>query len=86
MENKKGFIGSLISIIIALALIIGGYIWWQKISAKNMENVTKEASEEAGVEIDSQYTSPQGQVDAVRDMVGKIQDKENERIENELNK
>ena len=84
MENKKGFIGSLISIIIALALIIGGYFWWQKISVKNTENVIKEASEEAEVEIDSQYTSPQGQVDAIRDMVGKIQDKENAKIENEL--
>lgn len=83
-KNKKGFIGGIICIIISVAIIIGVYFWWQKMSVKNLKNVTKKASQEAGVEIDTQDTSPQGQVNAVRDMMGKIQDKRNAEIEKEL--
>ena len=86
MTNKKGFIGGFIYIIAAVFIIVGVYFWWQKMSVESVKNAAKKASEEAGVEINTQNVSPQGQVDAVRDMVGKIQDKENKKIENELNK
>lgn len=86
MTNKKGFIGGFICIIAVVVVIVGVYIWWQKMSVESVKNAAKKASEEAGVEINTQNVSPQGQVDAVRDMVGKIQDKENKKIENELNK
>lgn len=85
-KNKKGFIGGFICIIAAVFIAVGIYFWWQKMSVKSIENATKKASEEAGVEINTQNVSPQGQVDAVRDMVGKIQDKENAKIENEMKK
>jgi uncharacterized protein HemX len=86
MQNKKGFIGGLVSILIALAIIIGGYFWWQKISVENLQKTTEKAAQDAGVEIDAQNVTPQGQVDAVRDMVGKVQDKENAKIKEELEK
>jgi cytoskeletal protein RodZ len=86
MKNKKGFVGGLISIIITVAIILGMYIWWQKMTVKNLQDTTKKAAQDAGVEINTQDASPQGQVNAVRDVVGKIQDKENAEIENEMKK
>ena len=83
-KNKKGFIGGLAMIIIAVAIIVGAYFLWQKNSLKNIEDTIKKSSEEAGVEINAQDASPQGQVNAVRDAVNKIQDKENSRIKNEI--
>ena len=85
-KNKKGFVGSAISIIISLAIIFGIYFWWQKMSVKNLQDTTKKAAQDAGVEINTQDATPQGQVNAVRDMVEKVQDKENAAIENELKK
>ena len=84
MKNKKGFVGGLVSIIITVAIILGLYFWWQKMSVKNLQNTTQKASQEAGVEINTQDASPQGQVNAVRDLVGKVQNKENAKIENEM--
>jgi flagellar biosynthesis/type III secretory pathway M-ring protein FliF/YscJ len=87
MKNKKGFISVLISVIVALAIIIGGYFLWQKITMKNLQKTTEKAAEEAGIEIETPNdNSPQGQVDAVRDMIGKVQDKENAKIKEDLEK
>lgn len=86
MQNKKGFIGGLVSLLVALAIIIGGYFLWQKMSVENLQETTKKAAQDAGVEIDAQNVTPQGQVNAVRDMVGKVQDKENAKIKEELEK
>ena len=83
-KNKKGFIGGLVSIIVTLAIICGLYFWWQKMTTKNLLNATQKAAKEAGVTLDEHDASPQGQVNAVRDVVGKIQDKENAKIEKEL--
>jgi hypothetical protein len=60
------------------------YIWWQRMSVRSLQNTTQKAAQDAGVEINTQNASPQGQVNAVRDMVGKIQDKQNAEIENEM--
>jgi len=86
MQNKKGFIGGLVGILVALAIVIGGYFLWQKISVENLQKTTEKAAQDAGIEINAQNLTPQGQVDAVRDMVGKVQDKENAKIKEELEK
>jgi len=86
MQNKKGFIGGLISILVALAIIVGGYFLWQKMSVENLQKTTEKAAQDAGIEINAQNLTPQGQVDAVRDKVGKVQDKENAKIKEELEK
>jgi len=84
MKNKKGFIGGLLSIIITVAIILGMYLWWEKMTVKNLQDTTKKAAQDAGVEINTQDASPQGQVNAVRDAVNKIQDKENAEIANQI--
>lgn len=86
MENKKGFAGLFLSMIIAIVLICGCYILWYQMSMQSLENTTKEAAQDAGVKIDAQDALPQGQVDAVRDMVGKVQDKKNTEMEDALKK
>lgn len=86
MKNKKGFAGLMISIIVAIAIMVALFVWWQKMSANNLQNATQEAADQAGIQLENHNASPQGQVDAVRDMVGKIQDKKNAEIENELKK
>jgi cytidyltransferase-like protein len=85
-NNKKGFVGLLVELLIAVALIVAGFFMWQKMSTNNLQEATKKASEEAGVEVNTQDATPQGQVNAVRDMMNKIQDKKNSEIQNELNK
>jgi cytoskeletal protein RodZ len=77
MKNKKGFVGGMVSVIIAVAIIVGGYFWWQKMSLKNLQETTQKATQETGVEINTQGNSPQALVDSVRDTVGKIEDEEN---------
>ena len=84
MDNKKGFIGGLVGILIAVFVFVGIYLMYQRMSAKELQETTQKAAENAGVEIETKNISPQGQVDSVRDLVGKVQDKENARIENEM--
>lgn len=86
MQNKKGFIGGLIGIIVAVAIICAMYFWWQKMSAENLQRTIQKASQESGIDVNIQDASPQGQVNALRDMVGKIQDKKNTEIEEEMKK
>lgn len=88
MENKKGFMGLLVilAVVIVTAIAYGGYFFWQNAVVGNLKNTTEKAAKSAGVEVNTQNTSAQGQVDAVREMVGKIQDKKNAEIENELKK
>ena len=84
MQNKKGFVGGLVGILIAIFIFVGIYLTYQRMSAKKLQETTQKAAEDAGVEIETKNISPQGQVDSVRDLVGKVQDKENARIENEM--
>ncbi|MFA5777539.1 MAG: hypothetical protein WC906_03815 [Parcubacteria group bacterium] len=86
MKNKKGFAGMLAGIIVAISVMVALFVWWQKMSSKNLQNATQKAADEAGIKLEDHDASPQGQVDAVRDMVGKLQDKKNAEIENELKK
>jgi hypothetical protein len=86
LKNKRGFAGMLVGIIVAVTLMAALFVWWQKMSANNLQNATQKAADEAGVKLESHDATPQGQVDTVRDMVGKIQDKKNAEIENELKK
>ncbi len=85
-RNKKGFVGGLVSILVSILIILMIYFLWQKFSMKNLQKTTEKAAQDAGIEINAQNMSPQGQVDAVRDMVGKVQDKENAKIKEELEK
>lgn len=84
MENKKEFVILLVSIVLVILLIGGIYFAWNKMIFGSLQNVTKNASKAAGVEVNTQDSSPQGQINAVRDMMGKIQEKRNAEIENEL--
>lgn len=86
MKNEKGFTGMLISVIIAIIIIVAIIFIWQKMSVKSLQKATEEAAKEAGVEVNTENASPQGQVNAVRDMMNKIKDKKNSEIENELKK
>ncbi len=86
MQNKKGFIGGLVSILVAILVVLMIYFLWQKFSMKTLQKTTEKAAQEAGIEIDAQNVTPQGQVDAVRDMVGKVQDQQNAKIKEELEK
>lgn len=83
-KNKKGFAGLLVSMIMAIAIIAIMYYLWQKSASQGIQNTVQKAAEEVGVEVDSQEVSPQGQVDAVRDIMNGIQDKKNAEIEREL--
>jgi len=85
-KTKNGFAGMLVSILVAVALIVGLIYWWQKMSSNNLQNATQKAADEAGVQLESHDATSQGQVDAVRDMVNKVQDKKNTEVEGELNK
>lgn len=85
-KNKKGFAGMLISILMAIAIIVALIFWSQKHSSKSLQDATQKAAEDAGIKLEEHASSPQGQVNAVRDMMGKIQDKKNAEIENELKK
>jgi cytidyltransferase-like protein len=86
MKNKKGFAGMLVSIIITVVIIVALSFWWQKMSSDKLQNATQKAADEAGIKLESHDATPQGQVNAVRDMMNKIQDKKNGEIENELKK
>ena len=85
MGNKKEVIILLVSMIIVVIMIIfAGYFLWNNMIFGNLEKTTEKAAKAAGVEIDKQDNSSQGQINAVRDMMGKIQEKKNAEIENEL--
>lgn len=84
MSNKKGFVGGLVMMLLSIFVLLGIYFLYQKMSAKSMQNAVEKAAQSAGVDVDAKDVSPQGQVNAVRDMMGKIQDKKNAEIEKEL--
>lgn len=84
MKNKEGFVSGLVCIVVVIFIIVGVFLWLQKMSFKNIENATEKASIETGVELDVQDSSPQKKINVVSDMVEKIQDKENAKIENVL--
>lgn len=86
MKNKKGFAGMMASIIVAVAVIVALIFWWKKMSGNKLQNATQKAANEAGIQLENHDATPQGQIDAVRDMTNKLQDKKNSEIENELNK
>ena len=84
MENKKEFVILIVSVVLVVLLVGGIYFAWNKMIFGSLQNVTKNASKAAGVEVNTQDSSPKGQIDSVRDMMGKIQEKRNAEIENEL--
>ena len=84
MENKKEFVILIVSVVLVVLLVGGIYFAWNKMIFGSLQNVTKNASKAAGVEVNTQDSSSKGQIDSVRDMMGKIQDKRNAEIENEL--
>jgi len=50
-------------------------------SANNLQNATQKVAESSPeLQLEPHDNSAQGQVDAVRDMVGKVQDKENAKL------
>lgn len=70
----------LVSLIITVAIMAVVYFLWQKKSVESLQKTTQKAAEDAGVKVNTQNNTPQGQVDAVRDTVKKIQDKKNSEV------
>lgn len=83
-QNPKGFAGLLMIVISALIMLVSFFIW-QKYSSNAFRNVIGNQVNEKGEIIPApEIKSPQGQVDAVRDMMNNIQDKKDKEIQKEM--
>ena len=89
IENKKGFVGGLVTLLITLGIILAGIYFWQQYTLKSIDDTTRQIAPVVTPEQTSTTTpnlNPQKTVDSVRNKINAVQDQENKKIEDELRK
>jgi len=88
-KNKSGFVGGLVTLLVVLGIMLAGLYYWQKYTLKSIDDTTRQIAPVVTPEQMPSATpnlNPQKTVDSVRNKMNAIQDQQNQKIQDELNK
>jgi hypothetical protein len=88
-QNKSGFVGGLVTLLMVLGIILAGLYYWQKYTLKSIDDTTRQIAPVVTPEempSASPNLNPQKTVDSVRNKINSATEQENQKLQDELNK